>query len=73
MEVDATAENKPACTLRNTTTDSIAKNAHEDQCDIRVFIVFLRKVAIILVGFTLEPIVGLSVGTAGGSKQVRKE
>jgi len=73
MKADATAKNKPACTLRNTATDLIARNAHEYQRSVQVFVVFLHKVAIILVGFTLEPIVGLSVGAAGGSKQVRKE
>ena len=57
----------------NTTTDVNAKNTHEDQRGIQVFIVFLHKFAVVVVDFTLEFIVELDAGVFGGSKEVRKE
>ena len=51
----------------------MGKNAYEDQGGIQVFIIFLHKVAVVLVGFTLEFIVEFDAGAAGGSKEVRKE
>ena len=49
------------------------KNAHEDQRAIQVFIVFLDKVAVVIVGCTMKLIVELDGGVAsrpeGGLKE----
>jgi len=81
MKADATAENKPACypppkNQINITTNINAKNikdTHKDQCGIQVFVVFLDKIVVVLVGFTLELVVELYAGATGNSEEVRKE
>jgi len=49
------------------------KNAHEDEGSVQVFAVFLRKVAVILVGYSLKLVVELDAGTADRPKEIRKE
>lgn len=41
------------------------KNAHKDKCGVQVFIVFLDKGTVIVVGCTLELIVELDAGVSG--------
>ena len=48
------------------------KNTHKDQWGIQVFIVFPHEVMVVLVSFTLEPIVELGTGAARGSEEVWK-
>jgi len=76
MKADVTAENRPAWAPEkqmNTATDVNVKDTHEDQRGIQVFIVFLHKATVVVVGFTLEFIIELDARAAGGSKEVRKE
>ena len=77
MKADVTAENRPACPPKNQVSTATSANAkvksHEDQRGIQVFVVFLHKVTVVIVGFTLEFIVELDAGAARGSKDVRKE
>ena len=44
------------------------KETHKDQGGVQVFVVFLNKIAVVFVGFTLELIVELNTGVVGRSK-----
>ena len=48
------------------------KNTHEHQGGLQVFIGYLHKVAIVLVGSTVEFVVEFDTGAAGSSEEVRK-
>ena len=77
MKPVATAENRPAYLPKETNQrhdlDGWVKNTHEDQRGIEVVIIFLRKVAVVFVGFALELVVEVDAGTAGRSKEVWKD
>jgi len=49
------------------------KNAYEDQGGVQVFVVFLHKVAVVVVSFSLGPVVELDAGAAGHPKEIRRE
>jgi len=40
-------------------------NTHKDQCCIQVFVVFLDKVTVMVVGYAMELIVEVDVGVIG--------
>ena len=77
MKADVTAENKPACTPIRTDEHpnggKLETDAYEYQRGVQVFVVFLHKVAIVLIGFTLEFIVEFEAGVVGGSQGVREK
>jgi len=49
------------------------KNAHKDQRGTQVFVIFLDKVMVMIIGYPLEFVVELGTGVAGGPEKVRKE
>ena len=49
------------------------KNAHKDQCAIKIFVVFLDKVTVVIVGCALKFFIELDGGVAGRPKMARKE
>ena len=49
------------------------ENTHEDQRGVQIFVVFLNKVTVVLVGFTFELIIEFVAGVVGRSKEVWRE
>jgi len=63
----------PGKQIHATIEVDVRKNTHEDQRGIQVFVVFLDKVTVILVGFAFELVVEVIAGAVGCSKDVWKE
>ena len=78
MKADVTTENSPACPPEKDTRHDrgelgCGKYTHEDQRGSQAFVVLLCKVAVVLVGFSLELVVELNARATGHSKEVGKE
>ena len=77
MKVDVTAENKPAyypTSVRFTKRPRcVWSNTHKYQRVIQVFVAFLEKVAVVIVGYLVELIVEFNGRVAGRPQRTRKE